>query len=66
MAAKTIVVGKVKGGVGKTKVAVMASWELAYEFNKKVLLIDMDPQANATANYCSSILWCWRHKCHNI
>lgn len=48
MAAKTIVVGNFKGGVGKTKVAVMASWELAYEFNKKVLLIDMDPQANAT------------------
>ncbi|KMY52546.1 cobyrinic acid a,c-diamide synthase [Bacillus sp. FJAT-27231] len=48
MSAKTIVVGNFKGGVGKTKVAVMASWELAHEFNKKVLLIDMDPQANAT------------------
>jgi chromosome partitioning protein len=48
MAAKTIVVGNFKGGVGKTKVAVMASWELAHEFDKKVLLIDMDPQANAT------------------
>lgn len=48
MSAKTIVVGNFKGGVGKTKVAVMASWELSHEMNKKVLLIDMDPQANAT------------------
>ena len=48
MVAKTIVVGNFKGGVGKTKVAVMASWELSHVFNKKVLLIDMDPQANAS------------------
>jgi len=48
MAAKTIVVGNFKGGVGKTKVAVMASWELSQKMNKRVLLIDMDPQANAT------------------
>lgn len=46
--AVTIVVGNFKGGVGKTKVSVMASWELAFERNKKVLLVDMDPQGNAS------------------
>ena len=44
----TIVVGNFKGGVGKTKVSVMASWELAFEKDKKVLLVDMDPQGNAS------------------
>lgn len=48
MGAKTIVVGNFKGGVGKTKVSVMASWELAHVLNKKVLLVDMDPQGNAS------------------
>ncbi|WP_148113903.1 AAA family ATPase, partial [Candidatus Kurthia intestinigallinarum] len=38
----TIVVGNFKGGVGKTKVSVMASWELAMARGKKVLLVDMD------------------------
>lgn len=33
----TIVVGNFKGGVGKTKASVMASWELAFKRNKKVL-----------------------------
>lgn len=41
-------VGNFKGGVGKTKVSVMACWELAYKHNKKVLLVDMDPQGNAS------------------
>lgn len=44
----TIVVGNFKGGVGKTKVSVMASWELAMARGKKVLLVDMDPQGNAS------------------
>ena len=44
----TIVVGNFKGGVGKTKVSVMTCWELAYKHNKKVLLVDMDPQGNAS------------------
>lgn len=30
----TIVVGNFKGGVGKTKVSVMASWELAFDRKK--------------------------------
>ena len=46
--ATTIVVGNFKGGVGKTKVSVMLSWELSKYYNKKVLLVDMDPQGNAS------------------
>jgi chromosome partitioning protein len=37
-----------KGGTGKTTLAVNLSVGLAEFFNKRVLLIDMDPQANAT------------------
>lgn len=48
MTAKTIVVGNFKGGVGKTKVSVMTSWEYATVHKKKVLLVDMDPQGNAS------------------
>ncbi len=37
-----------KGGVGKTTISVNISYTLATIFNKKVLLVDMDPQMNAT------------------
>lgn len=40
-----------KGGVGKTTLSVNISYTLAKHFNKKVLLIDMDPQMNST-QYC--------------
>lgn len=42
------VVGNFKGGVGKTKLATMLAYESAVQKNRKTLIIDMDPQGNAT------------------
>lgn len=44
---KIITTGNFKGGVGKTTNAVMFAYTLSKQ-NKKVLVIDLDPQANAT------------------
>lgn len=46
--AKVVSVFNQKGGVGKTTTAVNVSAALAYE-GRKVLLFDLDPQANATS-----------------
>lgn len=43
----TITTGNFKGGVGKTTNAVMIAYTL-YKSGKNVLLVDLDPQANAT------------------
>ena len=43
-----VVAGKSKRGVGKTTTAINFSSCLA-EKNKRVLLVDLDPQANATS-----------------
>nr|WP_324291553.1 ParA family protein [Corallococcus sp. BB11-1] len=37
-----------KGGVGKTTLCVNLAYGLAYFKDKRTLLIDLDPQANAT------------------
>src|SRR5215475_7490291 len=46
-----------KGGVAKTTTAVAASEILAHELRKHVLLIDLDPQTNATVTLISEEQW---------
>ncbi len=42
-----------KGGVGKTTIAAQIAWYATWELNKRVLLIDLDPQANASQSVMS-------------
>lgn len=42
-----------KGGVGKTTLATQIAWYATRELDKKVLLIDLDPQANASQSIMS-------------
>lgn len=48
MAAKIISFVNLKGGVGKTALTVNVGVSLAAEYGKKVLVVDLDPQSNAS------------------
>ena len=47
--AKVISFSNQKGGVGKTTSCVNIAAQIANKGNKRTLLIDMDPQGNATS-----------------
>src|SRR4051794_6584971 len=42
-----------KGGVGKTTLSTQIAWRAAVALDKRVLLIDLDPQANASQSVMS-------------
>ena len=48
MTANSIVVGNFKGGTGKSTSTQMLGFVNAYYKKRKTLLIDLDPQANAS------------------
>jgi chromosome partitioning protein len=60
--AKVISTINLKGGVGKTQMTVALAEFLSKEHGKRVLLIDLDPQTNATVTLIAEKLWLEKHK----
>lgn len=52
MSTKTIAFLNIKGGVAKTATVTTVAHMLATVYNKKVLIVDLDAQANTTSMYC--------------
>lgn len=50
-----------KGGVGKTTVAVNVAALIAQAFQRRVLVVDLDPQTNATVSLIDQHTWEQRH-----
>lgn len=59
--AKVISFINLKGGVGKTTLTVNIAATLAKSHGKKVLVIDLDPQTNATVSLITQQEWKERH-----
>ena len=55
--AKVISFVNMKGGVGKTTCAVNVAAYFARDHQKKVLLVDLDPQTNASLSLMSEDAW---------
>lgn len=55
--ARVIATINLKGGVGKTQTTVALAEVLSAEFRKKVLVIDLDPQTNATTLLIGEKRW---------
>ncbi len=48
---KVISIINMKGGVGKTTLTTNLAYTLASKFGKRILLVDIDPQSNATQTF---------------
>ena len=55
--AKIISLLNMKGGVGKTTVAVNLAAHLARDHGRRVLLVDLDPQTNASLSLMAEQVW---------